>query len=936
MERKLAPMDESDPQRTLTVCRNPGRWFIAGAAVFLSFGLRAQEMSPRDFNFFGSEVVFPQFAPFYTRTADPAKAASNYAHMLFFAGDRHLAGRLVELNDKEVVWQRPDVRELLRFPRRAVRRIVLADGPSDMESPVGAPKAKNVGSLPATVKLAGGDWLFGDVTSADGQTFTSQLADGTFLTMPRKQIQWLYFASQPGPGFGCSGSAMDMEGWVPSYVSATAAERTISFRGSSWIGRWIDPPKRFELAFELPEDGEEGTRLWLQNYSARPSPTSPDNIQVTLGKKEISRMISTNRIDRERIQLPREAQDEKGAVRYQLFYDGTSERLIVVRNGRQVADWSFVREQRGKRRLERYISGLCFDNALRRDSAPLKINRLVMSPWDGVMENPAAADEPSDRFSAGDGVSISGKLEKVGAKELLFSGKPQARSEGAFVRFRNAPDSLAGAMGKVILGGNQGEFNVQRLDIHQGKVRCATSFSSAVDLPVSAVKMIMFPEPTAKSSQPEQVLIFKNCDELAGHAISAVSKGALHWQTTPGQDLEIQPERIAGIRLTTRSETPPAQEVAAVELRDGQSWRGRITGYDGRQLTLDHAQIGPVVLESGLLWHLYPNPKVNAVDGGCEPAAWMQEPAYHYRNPNNERDTNPDPWLAFAGSYIHRQAGRQVVFAENDAAGLQHRIDPALERFEVRFDTISPATGGTHLFVTLLGEKPAPSLTISASHTDLYLSVSDPTGAHRSESHNFSLVGKVPEMTSRLSFRLFVDLKTGSGDVFVNGLHVIHLGDMAAERFTKGEYALQLRTVPTGWVPDVFSNLWIGPWNGDLPSPDKVGAASTGLTNGDVLPAAPKEMRDGKWIVESDLGLLELPAEKIVAVDFGGAPNVQVVVARVRLLDGSTLNLDEFAWKDREFTARSALLGNIRLLIEKIAELVYDPALPSVPVAVKK
>lgn len=931
-------MDESDPKRTLTVCRNPGRWFIAGAAVLLSFGLRAQEMSPRDFNFFGSEVVFPQFAPFYTRTPDAAKAASGYRHMLFFAGDRHLAGRLVELNDMEVVWQRPDTRELLRFPRQAVRRVVLADGPSDMENPLvlGAPKDTKGGPLPATVKLAGGDWLFGTVTSSDGQTFTSQLQDGTSLTMPRKQIQWLYFASRPGPGFGCSGSAMDMEGWVPSYVSMAAVAGTISFRGSSWIGRWIDPPKRFEMAFELPEDGEEGTRLWLQNYSARPAPTALDHIQVTLGKREISRMVFTNRIDRERIPLPREAADEKGPVRYQVFYDGASDRLIVVRNGRQVADWSFVRELRGKRRIERFISGLCFDNALRREPAPLKLNRLIVRPWDGVMPDRDAADEHSDRFSAGDGISVSGTLERIGVKELVFSGTPQARSEGAFVRFRNAPDSLADATAKVILDRNQGEFNVQRLDIHEGKVRCATSFSPAVELPVSAVKMITFPEPTAKSSQPEQVLIFKNCDELAGQAMSAVSKGVLHWRTTHGQDLEIKPERIAGIRLINRAETSPANDAAAVELRDGQSWRGKITGYDGRQLKFNHGQIGPVVLESGLLWHLYPNPKVNAVDGGCEPAAWMQEPAYRYRNPNNERDSNPDPWLSFAGSYIHRQAGRQVVFGENDAAGLQRRIDPALERFEVRFDTISPAGSGTDLFASLLGEKPAPSLTISASHAELYIGVSDPTGAHRSESHNISLVGKVPEMTSRLSFRLFVDLKTGSSDVFVNGLHATHLGDAAAERFTKGEYALQLRSVPTGWVPNVFSNLWIGPWNGDLPSPDKVGVASTGLTNGDVLPAAPKEMRDGKWIVESDLGLLELPAEKIVAVDFGGAPNGQPVVARVRLLDGSTLNLDEFEWKDGELVAHSVLLGNFHLPIEKVAELVYDPALPSVPMAVKK
>src|SRR4051812_31193896 len=126
-------MDASAPMKRHFALRRTLRGgFVAGAALCLTAESRAQEMWPRDFNFFGSETVFPDFVPLYKRTLDPAKARSSYAHLLFFAGGRHLAGRLVEVNREEVIWQRPDTRELIRAPHQAVRRIVLADGPSDV------------------------------------------------------------------------------------------------------------------------------------------------------------------------------------------------------------------------------------------------------------------------------------------------------------------------------------------------------------------------------------------------------------------------------------------------------------------------------------------------------------------------------------------------------------------------------------------------------------------------------------------------------------------------------------------------------------------------------------------------------------------------------------------------------------------------------------
>jgi len=43
----------------------------------------------------------------------------------------------------------------------------------------------------ATLKLPGGDWLFGGVTSADGETFALKLADGTVIKHSRAILAWV-------------------------------------------------------------------------------------------------------------------------------------------------------------------------------------------------------------------------------------------------------------------------------------------------------------------------------------------------------------------------------------------------------------------------------------------------------------------------------------------------------------------------------------------------------------------------------------------------------------------------------------------------------------------------------------------------------------------------------------------------------------------------
>jgi hypothetical protein len=111
-------------------------------------------------------------------------------------------------------------------------------------------------------------------------------------------------------------------------------------------------------------------------------------------------------------------------------------------------------------------------------------------------------------------------------------------------------------------------------------------------------------------------------------------------------------------------------------------------------------------------------------------------------------------------------------------------------------------------------------------------------------------------------------------------------------------------------------------------------AGTTALSNGDVAPGTPKCLREGKLAIDSELGELSFPLEKTLALDFGGAMEAMRAPARLRLADGTTVNVDAFRWEGAELTAHSGTLGDLRLPAESVHEIVYDPAPPQPPMAV--
>lgn len=425
-----------------------------------------------------------------------------------------------------------------------------------------------------------------------------------------------------------------------------------------------------------------------------------------------------------------------------------------------------------------------------------------------------------------------------------------------------------------------------------------------------------------KSAAPD-LLIFKDGDELAGQMLASTTSGPLRWRTAYGQEVDFQIEHIAGIRVGNRATTnEPRSDVeseAMVELRTGERLRGKLLALDEKQLRLELAQIGPVTVDRAQVWRLYPHAQLGAIDGGSS-ADWKWTGEESRKSADEVPGAEAGHRIHLDGIYAQRSSPQPSSTPISKVPGWQHSIDPRLERFEVRFEIARDEQRlSGQPYATLLGSGMA--LCFISDPSEIEWAVARPAGNAEVKWHRISLE-KLDRPNAPRTLRLCVDTKKGSCDLFINGESVAHIGRDESERLEKMAYAIRLQ--PNHASP-IFSNIWIGPWSGELPTSTEP-PALTSLRNGDVIPGTPSGWRAGKWQFAGDLSDLEVPAEKVLIVDFGGTMQARPAAGRVRLGDGSSLDVDTFQWDGHTLTAQSAALGPVQVEAGALSELIFHPA----------
>ncbi len=903
------------------------RWMTMLAALCATASTPAQVVAPAEVNLFTND--FPPREPRIVRFNQPspppqAAPVREDQQTLLFQNGRQLRGELAELTKDEIVWQRKDASEALRFPRGEVRRVQF--GAVEMpgnSSAINAESTAAKGSAtasPATIKLPGADWLRGALTSADGQTFTLEIKGGAPLQLARTQIEWLHFGPKTAPAYGMGDGPMALEGWLAGGTPRIESkDGTLTVHDTRWIGRTLATPARFEVAFEVPESSEEGLRLWLQPFNPQPNSYGSGTVQFRFGRKQLGWLVYHGDMQSKNVDLPAAAQAEKGPARYRVLYDGPKQQVILLRNGRQIGDFSLKPkvEQAGGQTQQRQPRGLCFDRDDNGEEGKLQFRRLSVRPWDGDLPQADASTEANqDRLSTATPPPLMGALEAVREKELVFAGKTVPLAADTFVQFAPTPASL-GNPEALLSFGEQGEVSLTEMRISEGKVRGRSIFAPALELAASSLQAIALAPGATAAPAVGDLLVFKNGDELPGALIRAATGGPLRWRLASGQEIDFQTGRVAGVRLTTGAEGQPS---GAIELRSGERLRGTATALDERQLRWQHPLLGELAVDRSQLWRVYPNPSQSLRDSGQDPDRWLRDSTKTKRFFNYSRvRPQAESWLALDGRFILRarenNSGEQTL-------GPWCELGNGLDRFELRLTLASPSeTPGTLNIGLTAPNDGGISINLSSYYLYLYVRKSSNSTMNR----EIPIRDKIGEGVRMLNLRAFVDGPAGTVDFFLNGYFIGRTGQAASERVQGIGRNVTIDTYAYGRTQTLLTDVTITPWTGELP---RFGgdAPATALANGDAAVGTPVSLAEGRWRLESEIGPLDLPAEKVQAVEFGGTMQPVGAAGRLRLTDGSALLVDRFEWAAGQVTAHHATFGDLQLPGSAVRELIYDPA----------
>ncbi len=425
----------------------------------------------------------------------------------------------------------------------------------------------------------------------------------------------------------------------------------------------------------------------------------------------------------------------------------------------------------------------------------------------------------------------------------------------------------------------------------------------------------------AASLEPAMdLLVLRKGDPIPGKLLAATPSAPLRWKSVGGKELQIAPERVAGIRFDSGNASAIAKGTMSIELRNSDRLRGEITMLDEKQMVIKHPQLGALAFSREHLLQIYPNRRFDRIEGGREAADPVKNAE---ASPEPDAREKKEKWFYFDGAYTQRKGTSGLNPQRGE--GLHWTIPEGLHYFEVRCEA-SVGGNGIPSFLFKIGGVPSdPSFQATFGYPTVQLTqqIYLAGGKRQTFWKAFPLNTLTPAISSRINIRAFVDSRLGIVDFFVNGTFINRTGQQRHERLPGLGKKLLLGAYPNNTLPVVFSQVAILPWNGETPQAGQV--PSTTFANDDIATGANSGFRDGKFLIPSEVGLLEVAPEKVKFIEFGGAMEPQEARGRIRLVDGSMLSVDQFQWDGSELAAHSAILGDLRLPADALAELIYQP-----------
>ncbi len=903
-------------------------WFAPGAAAQVIFGGQV---------FIGGEVASGDDA-----TDDRTEPDPSGPQLLEFSDGTRLHGALTALNlgRQELGWQRADASAPLAFPLAQVHRLSMASASGPDEK------------VHATVKFRGGDWLAAEVVGIDGGKVRLKFADGRPCTADRSSLEWIYFSK--GAAAECYDGPTSLAGWT-SGGGWSYRDGELRASAATAIGRRFEAlPDQVEYRFEVDQGGGfNAFALTLHNRNSVLRGLGVGSLQITL-RGTVLRVSSpsggeakTEQVDLSKSSPPFSELAENGApgkkrpVLFRVFEDYTGGRLLVFINGRKAMDWKIGKGAAGKNG-----GGFCWQPMSWNADSEQTLSRIRIVPWDGRLPTDGESDAET---SAGDQV-FAGREMQEGKIASLAAGKLKiAMSAGAIempqskvtlVRFRrpeNPPDENP-PVARLRLA-RRGELEAAGLDWRDGKFVVRTNFAGELALVPSAVREIEFLHASWTPPKTNDVIVFKNGDRLSGVLDMIGDGGRLRWRIGKADaPAEFETARASGVLIGFREQQPVAKSRVVARFRNGDWLAGDLVELDKERLILESPATGRIEIAHPWVQALsfYQVGQLPVSDGACDHEIWERGMAFEAVNSavriaRTGAGLNSlvasSPWRYFDGAFSIEGTGGDGNVANGAHLG---RVFEALpQRVELSFD-VTTKRMPVYFSARLFSEADNPGYMLQFHSQGLFFYDMSPRLHGRPASQQqVEFSGKVPADAFQRHIRLLADRPSGMIAIIVDGVLITQIGSKPGEDPRYLGRGLML--IPQASMPCTFSNLWVGPWNGQIPGKTlrpEPSHETVVFANGDEARGTVRTVTPTAVVFDSEAGTLDLSVERLTMIDFRGEFIAGQPGTRLRLRGFGALSVSSYRIENGKVTCQSEVAGKLTLPLAAVQEVVFSPLAP--------
>jgi hypothetical protein len=255
------------------------------------------------------------------------------------------------------------------------------------------------------------------------------------------------------------------------------------------------------------------------------------------------------------------------------------------------------------------------------------------------------------------------------------------------------------------------------------------------------------------------------------------------------------------------------------------------------------------------------------------------------------------------------------------------------QRVEISLDVTAPGAG-VFFSAQLFTEPDNPGYMLQVHSQGMYVYDMSPRQRGRGmiPQQQIQFGDKVKPNARQRHFRLLADRPSGKLTIVMDDVVLGQFGQKVLEGGRNLGTGLVITPQPN--IACTFSNLWIGPWNGQVPGKGpalKAGATDTVLlANGDEAQGAIEIATPDVVKLESDAGEIDLPVPRLTMIGFGGPSIERRAGPRLRFAGQGVLTLKSYRIENDTIVCESDIAGELRLPLAVVQEMVF-----AAPVAAK-